>query len=229
MPESLLTLSGPSLPGLPEPDMRRSLMSGLTLITEPASSPESLAWGPMACVCWWWSLLGSGHNIRCASCVVSGCQSSLWAHLWETDRVSLVPVRCSPPGCHSPAGVLCCTVYCVQCRAQPVLCCTVLCHLPRLAWAAAATTAEKIATELWRYLLLCYRQKRSKLVFTVDRIPNFQRRFFSCSWNKTLSLLSSLSGQILVIGQILSSKLTSRCPHREYDDNLCVTPETLPY
>ena len=52
MPESLLRLSGPSLPGLPEPDMRRSLMSGLTLITDPASSPESLAWGPMPCVCW---------------------------------------------------------------------------------------------------------------------------------------------------------------------------------
>ncbi len=65
-----------------------------------------------------------------------------------------------------------CAVQCtVQCRAQPVLCCTVLCHLPRLAWAAAATTAEKIATELWRYLLLCYRQKRSKLVFNVDKIP----------------------------------------------------------
>ena len=68
MPESLLTLSGPSLPGLPEPDMRRSLMSGLTLITEPASSPESLVWGPMVCA---GDQVTTGHNIRCASCVVS--------------------------------------------------------------------------------------------------------------------------------------------------------------
>lgn len=161
MPESLLTLSGPSLPGLPEPDMRRSLMSGLTLITEPASSPESLAWGPM---------LGDAH---CWGMVTP----SDVPHVWSVD-VSPHSRRISEKLIRAPCALLSawmslagwCTVYCVQCRAQPVLCCTVQCHLPRLAWAVASTTAEKIATDLWRYLLLCYRQKPSKLVFSVDKI-----------------------------------------------------------
>ena len=101
----------------------------------------------------------TGHNIRRASCVVSGVSPH---HRRISEKLILSPLcqGCSPPGCHSPAGVLCCTV--------PRAACTVLCHLPRLAWPTAApTTAEKIATELWRYLLLCYRQKIS-LVYIVD-------------------------------------------------------------
>ena len=43
MPESPLTLSGPSLPGLPEPDISRSLRSGLALIM----APGAWVWGPM--------------------------------------------------------------------------------------------------------------------------------------------------------------------------------------
>ena len=39
MPESPLTLSGPSLPGLPEPDISRSLRSGLALIMARTGGP----------------------------------------------------------------------------------------------------------------------------------------------------------------------------------------------
>ena len=53
--------------------------------------------------------------------------------------------------------------------------------------------------------------------------------FFYFSWiDKTFSLLLALSAQLLVTGQIVSSKLTSPCGHLEDYHYSCVTPETLP-
>ena len=127
MPESLLTLSGPSLPGLPEPDMRRSLMSGLTLITEPASSPESLAWGPMLgdAHCWGmvtpsdvphvWSVDVSPHSPR-----ISEKLSSLCAALrLDVTRRLVYCVLCTVP------RATCTVLYCAVSPAPPGLGCCI--------------------------------------------------------------------------------------------------------
>ena len=122
MPESLLTLSGPSLPGLPEPDMRRSLMSGLTLITEPASSPESLAWGPMLC---------DGH-----CCMVT---PSDVPHVWSVN-VSPHSKRISEKLIRAPCALLSawmslagwCTVYSAARNLYCAVLCSVTCPACRL-------------------------------------------------------------------------------------------------
>ena len=116
-------------------------------------------------------------------------------HRRISEKLILSPLcqGCSPPVCHSPAGVLCCTVYCAP---RSLYCAPLYCALSPAppAWPTAApTTAEKIATELWRYLLLCYRQKISKLV---SNKVSSKVHFFYSSWiDKTLSLLSAVSAQ----------------------------------